>query len=56
MAAGILEEVPLGRIGRPEGVAKAVLWRASDDSGYVDGQALYVDGRMSLYPEFREGG
>lgn len=52
----ILEEVPLGRIGMPGGAAKAVLWRASDDSGYVDGQALYIDGGMSLYPEFREGG
>lgn len=52
----ILGKVPYGRIGEPEDVAKAVLWLASDDSDYVHGHALYIDGGMSLYPEFREGG
>ncbi|MGD9812618.1 MAG: SDR family oxidoreductase [Sphingobium sp.] len=36
--------VPLGRIGEPEEVAKAALFLASDDSSYVNGTELFVDG------------
>ena len=52
----ILAKVPYGRIGEPEDVARAVLWLVGDDSDYVHGHALYVDGGMTLYPSFREGG
>lgn len=52
----LCEKIPYGRIGEPDDVAKVVLWLASDDSDYVHGQVLYVDGGMMLYPEFREGG
>ncbi len=56
MAAELLKLIPYGRIGEPEDIAKAVLWLASDDSDYVTGTTLFVDGGMTLYPEFRDGG
>jgi NAD(P)-dependent dehydrogenase (short-subunit alcohol dehydrogenase family) len=40
----ISSSVPLGRLGRPEEVAKAVVFLASDDSSYVTGTELFVDG------------
>ena len=43
---GILTQTPLGRIGRPEEVAAAVLFLASDEAGYITGQVLRVNGGM----------
>lgn len=40
----ILKSSSLGRLGKPEEVAKAVLFLASDDSNYITGQTLVVDG------------
>ncbi len=37
---------PLGRIGTPADIAGAALWLASDDSAYVTGQAIVVDGGL----------
>lgn len=54
--AALLKLIPLGRVGEVEDIARAVLWLASDESDYVTGATLYVDGGMTLYPEFREGG
>ena len=39
--------VPAGRIGRPEEIAKVALFLASDDSSYVNGVELAVDGGHS---------
>jgi glucose 1-dehydrogenase len=48
--------VPYGRIGEPEDIARAAVWLASDESDYVVGTTLFVDGGMSLYPGFAGGG
>ena len=40
----LLESIPLRRIGQPEDIARAVLFFASDDAGYVTGQTIGVDG------------
>ena len=46
MATQILGKVPAGRFGQADEVAKAVLFLASDDSSYVLGDNLWVDGGM----------
>src|SRR5216683_532862 len=48
--------VPYKRIGEPEDIARAAVWLASDEADYVVGTTLFVDGGMTLYPEFAEGG
>lgn len=54
--AELLKLIPYGRIGEPEDVARAVAWLAGDDSDYVTGSTLFVDGGMTLYPGFRGAG
>jgi len=41
-------QIPLGRFGAPEEVAKAVVFLASEDAAYIVGQALVIDGGLSL--------
>jgi glucose 1-dehydrogenase len=48
----VVEEIPLGRMGKPEEIAAAVAWAASAQSDYVTGTTIVVDGGMSLYPKF----
>ncbi len=52
----LLALIPYGRVGEPSDIAKAAVWLASDESDYVVGTTLFVDGGMTLYPSFREGG
>jgi len=44
----LADETPLGRIGAPQDVAKAVKFLISDDAAFITGQNIVVDGGISL--------
>lgn len=52
----ILKLVPQKRMGEPEDMGKAAVWLASDESDYVNGTTLFVDGGMTCYPGFTTNG
>jgi NAD(P)-dependent dehydrogenase (short-subunit alcohol dehydrogenase family) len=43
----LASQVPLGRLGQPDEVAKAVVFLASDDSSFVTGIELFADGGIA---------
>lgn len=45
----LLERTPMGRIGKPEDVANGVAFLASDESSWVTGTTLFVDGGWTIY-------
>jgi glucose 1-dehydrogenase len=48
--------IPYQRIGEPRDIGQAAAWLASDESDYVNGHTLFVDGGMTLYPAFADNG
>lgn len=48
--------IPYGRIGEPVDIGKVAVWLASDQSDYITGASIFVDGGMTLFPGFKEGG
>lgn len=52
----LMSLVPYKRIGEPSDIGRAAVWLASDDSDYITGATIYVDGGMTLYPGFETGG
>jgi NAD(P)-dependent dehydrogenase (short-subunit alcohol dehydrogenase family) len=53
-AASLANRHPLGRIGRPEEIAKAVLWLSSDEAAFITGTDLEVDGGLGAFGAFAE--
>ena len=45
---GMLNTIPLHKLGDPEDIAKAVVFLVSDDAKYITGQTLHVDGGMVM--------
>jgi NAD(P)-dependent dehydrogenase (short-subunit alcohol dehydrogenase family) len=43
-ASGFASIVPMGRLGKPEEVAKAVVWLSSDEASFITGHTLVIDG------------
>lgn len=48
--------IPYKRIGKPEDVAQTAVWLASDESDYINGTTIFVDGGMTCYPGFTDNG
>ncbi|HLX93298.1 MAG TPA: SDR family oxidoreductase, partial [Puia sp.] len=52
----LLTLIPYDRIGQPEDIGKAAVWLASDESDYITGASIFIDGGMTLYPGFSTNG
>lgn len=52
----LMKLIPYKRIGEPDDIARVAVWLASDQADYINGESLFVDGGMCLYPGFTEGG
>ncbi|HVY70225.1 MAG TPA: SDR family oxidoreductase [Verrucomicrobiae bacterium] len=52
----LMRLIPYKRIGEPDDIGRAVVWLASDNSDYIHGASIFVDGGMTLYPGFETGG
>ncbi len=52
----LLKLIPAKRIGEADEIGRAAVWLASDESEYVNGITLFVDGGMLLYPGFEDNG
>ena len=52
----LLKLIPQDRIGETDDIGRAAIWLASDESDYVNGTTLFIDGGMTLYPGFGTGG
>lgn len=51
--AQVEAHIPLGRAGTAEEMAAVTAFLCSDEAAYITGQTLYVDGGLTLYPDFR---
>ncbi|MBX2892858.1 MAG: SDR family oxidoreductase [Saprospiraceae bacterium] len=54
--AKLLELIPYQRVGETSDIGAAAVWLASDESDYIHGTTIFVDGGMTLYPGFTENG
>ncbi len=49
----VLQHIPMGRAGTADEMGAVATFLASDDAAYITGQTLFVDGGLTLYPDFR---
>ncbi len=54
--AKLLELIPYKRVGETSDIGAVAVWLASDESDYIHGTTIFVDGGMTLYPGFTENG
>lgn len=52
----LMELVPYKRIGEPADIGRTAAWLASDHADYITGASIFVDGGMTLFPGFAQGG
>ncbi|GEO20505.1 glucose 1-dehydrogenase [Cyclobacterium qasimii] len=52
----LLKLIPYKRIGVPDDIGKVASWLASDESEYINGTSIFVDGGMTCYPGFSSNG
>jgi len=54
--ASLMTLVPYKRIGEPDDIGRVTAFLASDQADYITGASIFVDGGMTLYPGFADGG
>jgi len=54
--AKLLQLIPYQRVGETSDIGAVAVWLASDESDYIHGTTIFVDGGMTLYPGFTENG
>jgi glucose 1-dehydrogenase len=52
-SADVLKHIPMGRAGTAEEMAAVTVFLCSQETAYITGQTLFVDGGLTLYPDFR---
>jgi glucose 1-dehydrogenase len=52
----LLRLIPYKRVGMPDDIGAVAVWLASDESDYIHGETIMVDGGMTLYPGFKGNG
>lgn len=52
----LLKLIPYGRVGDTQDIANVCAWLCSDESDYIHGETIFVDGGMTLYPGFEDNG
>ena len=53
---GMLKLIPYKQIGVPDDIGSVASWLASDESEYINGTTIFVDGGMTCYPGFTANG